>query len=72
MINMKLLAVVTPQYIYHSCSTWKNFWEEKFPGEENFTLSEFSAVINKNLAVVMLENTHRSRVVTSTPPWTSC
>ena len=28
---MKLLAVVTPPPdIYHGCSTWKMFWEEKF------------------------------------------
>ena len=26
---MKFL-VVTPQYIYHGCSTGKTFWEEKF------------------------------------------
>ena len=39
-MNMKLLEVVTPPYIYHGCSTWKTFWEEKFTGEENL----FSAV----------------------------
>ena len=28
---MTLLAVVTsPPAIYHGCSTWNNFWEEKF------------------------------------------
>ena len=48
MMNMKLLEVVTPPYIYHGCSTWKKFWEEKFTGEENFTLGEFSAVNMKN------------------------
>ena len=40
MMNMKLLAVVTPPSIYHGCSTWKTFWEEKFTGEEKL----FSAV----------------------------
>ena len=44
MMNMKLLAVVTPRYIYHGCSNRKTFWEEKFTGEEKFTLGEFSAV----------------------------
>ena len=29
-MNMKLLSVVTPPYFYHSCSTRKKFWEEKF------------------------------------------
>ena len=38
MINMKLLAVVTPPYIYHGCSTQKTFWEEKF------TLGEFTTL----------------------------
>ena len=32
---MKLLVVVTPPSIYHGCSTWKTFWEEKFTGREN-------------------------------------
>ena len=45
---MKLLAVFTPTYLYHGCSTRKMFWEEKFTGEENFTLREFSAVNIKN------------------------
>ena len=40
MMNMKLLAVVTPPSIYHGYSTWKTFWEEKFTGEEKL----FSAV----------------------------
>ena len=42
MMNMKLLEVVTPTFIYHVCSTWKTLWEEKF------TLGEFSAVNMKN------------------------
>ena len=29
-INMKFLVVVTPPSIYHGCSTWKIYWEEKF------------------------------------------
>ena len=44
MMNMKLLAVVTPLSIYHGCSTQKMFWEEKFTGEETL----FSAVNMKN------------------------
>ena len=39
MMNMKLLAVLTPPYIYHGCSTRKTFWEEKFTGKENLFLS---------------------------------
>ena len=42
MMNMKLLAAVKPPSIYHNCSTWKIFWEEKF------TLGEFSAVNMRN------------------------
>ena len=38
MMNMNLLAVITPPSIYHGCSTQKMFWEEKF------TLAEFKAV----------------------------
>ena len=29
-IKIKLLAVVTPPYIYNGCSNWKAFWEVKF------------------------------------------
>ena len=67
MMNMKLLSVVTPPSIYHGCSTWKMFWEEKFTGEENL----FSAVNIKIVAVAMLGNTRRSWVVTSMSTWTS-
>ena len=35
---MKLLAVVTPPYIYHGLSTWKTFWEEKFTGKKSLFL----------------------------------
>ena len=48
MMNMKLLAIVTPPSIYHGCSTRKTLWEEIFTAEENFTLGEFSAVNMKN------------------------
>ena len=33
---MKFLVVVTPQSIYHGCSTRKMFWEEKFTGKKYF------------------------------------
>ena len=68
---MNILAVVTPPYIYHGLSTMKTFWEEKFAGEEKFTLGEFTAVNMKIVVVSMLGNTERSRVVTSMSPWTS-
>ena len=32
---MKFLLVVTPPSIYHVCSTWKTFWEEKFTGKQD-------------------------------------
>ena len=44
MMNIKLLAVVTPPSIYHGCPTQKTFWKEKFNGEEKL----FSAVNMKN------------------------
>ena len=31
---MKFLVVVTPPSIYHGCSTWKTFWEEKITGKK--------------------------------------
>ena len=31
---MKFLVVVAPPSIYHGCSTWKTFWEEKFRGKK--------------------------------------
>ena len=34
MMNIKLLAVVTPPSINHGCSTRKMFYEGKFTGEE--------------------------------------
>ena len=39
MINMKLLAVVKPPYIYHGWSTQKTFWEERFTDKENVFLA---------------------------------
>ena len=33
-MNMELLAVVIPLYIYHSFSTMKKLWEEKFTPDE--------------------------------------
>ena len=41
---MKFLVVVTPQYIYHGCSTRKTFREEKFTGKKDF----FQSVNMKN------------------------
>ena len=38
MMNMNILAVLTPPSIYHGCYTWKTSWEG------NFTVGEFSAV----------------------------
>ena len=66
MMNMKLLAGVTPPYIYHG---W--FWEAKFTGEENFRLGECLAVNIKIVVVTMLGNTYILRVLTSISPWTS-
>ena len=64
-MNMQLLSVVTPPYIYHGRSTWDKFWEE------NFTLDELTPVKMKILVLTMLGNTERSRMVISTSPWTS-
>ena len=47
-MNINLLVVVTPQSIYHGCSTRKTFWEEKFTGKEKFTFGESTAVKMKN------------------------
>ena len=41
---MKFLVVVTPPSIYHGCSTWKKFWEEKFTGKQDL----FQSVNMKN------------------------
>ena len=39
MMNMNLLAVVTPPSIHHGYSTWNTFWEEKFTDKENLFLA---------------------------------
>ena len=41
---MKFLVVVTPPSIYHGCSTWKTFCEEKFTGKQDL----FRSVNMKN------------------------
>ena len=41
---MKFLVVVTPPSIYHCCSTWKTFWEEKLTGKKDL----FQSVNMKN------------------------
>ena len=66
MMNTKLLAVATPPSIYHGCSNWKTFWEEKFTGRKDLFLS----VNMKTVVVAKLGNTRRSRIVTISPPWT--
>ena len=48
MMNMNILAVVTPPSIYHGCSALKTFWEKKFIDEEELTLGEFSDLNMKN------------------------
>ena len=48
MIKMKLQSVVTSPLIHHDCSNRTTFWEEKFTGEEKFTLGEFTVVNMKN------------------------
>ena len=64
-MNMKLLEVVIPPYLYHVSSTWKTFWEE------NFTLGKFSPVNMKICGCRMLGNTERIRIVRSKSPWIS-
>ena len=61
---MKFLVVVTPPSIYHVCSTWKTFWEEKFTGKKDF----FQSVNKKIVVVAKLGNTRISRVVTRSSP----
>ena len=41
---MNFLAVVTPPYIYHGCSTRKTFWEENFTVKQDL----FQSVNMKN------------------------
>ena len=42
MINLNSLEIGIPPSIYHVCSTWKTFWEEKF------TLDDFTDFNMKN------------------------
>ena len=49
MMNMKLLSVVTPQYIYHGCSTRKTFWEENFTGGNFFLRCEHKNCGRRNV-----------------------
>ena len=58
MMNMNILSVVTPPYIYHGWSPWKTFREENFTGEENFTLGEFSVV---NMKICCRRNVRKHR-----------
>ena len=44
MMNIKILAFLTPPSIYHGCSTRKTVWEENFTGEEQL----FSYMNTKN------------------------
>ena len=60
MMNMNLLAVITPLYIYHGFSTRKTFWEEKFAGEENFTLGDFTAA---NMKLFSHPNVRKQREI---------
>ena len=60
MMNIKLLAVVTPSYIYHGCSAWKKLWEGKLTGEEKFTLGEFSAL---NMKICGRRNVRKHRYI---------
>ena len=60
MMNMDLLAVVTLPSIYHGCSTWMTFWEEKSTGKEHFTLGDFTAVNMKNCG---LQNVRKHREI---------
>ena len=58
-MNVNLLAVVTPPYIYHGCFNCKTLWEVN------------PAPVNMKIVVVTtLGNTGRSRMVRSTSPWT--
>ena len=48
MMNMKILAVVTPMSIYYGCSARKTFWGGIFTNEEKYTPGEFTAVNKKH------------------------
>ena len=57
---MNLIAIVTPQSIYHGCSTQKKFREEKF-----------KPMSMKHCVVVTLGNTGKSRMMRIASPWIS-
>ena len=48
MMNMNILAVVTPLSVYHVCSTMKTFWGGDLTDEEELTLGEFSDLNMEN------------------------
>ena len=60
MMDMKLLAVVTPTSVYNGCSTWTTFLEKNFTCEENITLGEFSSV---NMKYFGRRNVRRHRYI---------
>ena len=62
---MNLLAVLTPPYIYHVCSTQKVLWEV------NFTIGELTPVKIKIVVVAMLGKIGILRMERSTSTWTS-
>ena len=41
MMNMNILAVVTPPSIYHGCSARKTFWEGNFTGKEHLLMAVY-------------------------------
>ena len=67
-MNMKLPEVVTPPSIYHGCYTWKTFWEEKFTGEEKFTLGEFKAM---NIKMYGRRNVRKHRDIKDSDKYTT-
>ena len=67
-MTMKLLVVSTPPYIYHGCSTQKTFWEEKFTGEKNFTLCEFTSV---NMKYCGCRNDRKHRYIKDSDRYTT-
>ena len=59
-MNINPLAVVTSPSIYHSCSTQKNFWEEKF------TFSKFTPMNMKNCGCC---NVRKHRYIKDSPKY---
>ena len=60
MMKMKLFAVVTPPSIYQGWSARKTFQEEKFTGEEKFTLCKFTAA---NIKICGCRNVEKHREI---------